>query len=136
MEVHRDSTGSQANHVELSGNVKPSNDKLWLPHDSDTQCLILTSTHRSTGVLDRDSPRFNIKIKTGRKLHLENMLNVWRRFCFYLRLNCALLADAPRKKLPIQEAQSTVQARNSASQVSMNDVTGTERRLSAKSFSH
>lgn len=34
-----------------------------------------------------------------------------------------------------QEARSAVGARNSSSQVSMNDVTGTERRLSAKSHS-
>lgn len=40
-----------------------------------------------------------------------------------------------KEVLRIQEAQSTVQSKNSSSQVSMNDVRGTERKLSAKSRS-
>lgn len=51
----------------------------------------------------------------------------------YSSLNSALSADAAKKMLSIQ-AHST-EARNSSSQVGMNDVTGTGTRLSAKSCS-
>lgn len=56
----------------------------------------------------------------------QKLLRLNMRLC----LKSAWLADMPT--LPIQEAQSAVQARNSSSQVSMNDVSGTERGLSAK----